>query len=372
VIRQADPKAGFRAHREAILAAIEAVLESGTYILGPQVAAFEAAFARYVGTTGAVGVANGTDALVLALQAAGVGPGDGVATVSHTATATVAAIELAGAVPLLVDVDAFHTLDPDRLALVLKRSPVPVKAVLPVHLYGQPAAMPEILALAQGAGAAVIEDASQAHGARLGDRAVGAFGALAAFSLYPTKNLGAFGDAGIVVGADSGLLEQVRLLRQYGWRQRHVADQPGRNSRLDELHAAVLQVLLPALDGDNDRRRAVARAYDRGLAGTPFQRPQVRPGAHHVYHQYVLRCRHRDALRQFLEQRRIATAVHYPLPVHRQPAYRRLAALTPDPLTATDALAGEILSLPMHGGLDDDQVAEVVAALQAAAAAGLG
>lgn len=371
-IHQCDPHGLYLAERGAIDAAIAAVLASGDYILGTQVREFEARFAVWLGTRGALGVASGTDALVLALRAAGVRPGDHVATVSHTATATVAAVELAGAIPLLVDVEPdHHTMSPDRLEEALANCRGRVTAVVPVHLYGQPCDMPAILAIAAHHGAAVIEDCAQAHGARLDGRMVGSFGTAAAFSFYPTKNLGALGDGGAVAADDPALLEQVGLLRQYGWRQRHISIQPGANSRLDELQAAILLVKLTRLDADNSRRQAVAQRYDAALAGLPFAAPGCRPGALHVYHQYVIRTRDRDRLSGFLAERGIGTAIHYPAPVHRQPGYARLCELTSDPLTSTDALAPHILSLPMHPLLQEEEVTRVVEALGAAAAAGI-
>ena len=371
-IRQCDPHGLYLADRAAIDAAVAAVLASGDYILGARVREFEARFAGWLGTRGTLGVASGTDALLLALRAAGVRPGDRVATVSHTATATVAAVELAGAVPLLVDVEPdYHTMAPDRLAAAIAACRERVAAVVPVHLYGQPCDMPAILAIAAQHGAAVIEDCAQAHGAHLDGRMVGGFGIAAAFSFYPTKNLGALGDGGAVAANDPALLEQVGLLRQYGWRQRHISSQPGANSRLDELQAAILLVKLARLDADNARRQSVAARYDLALADLPFAAPARRPGAVHVYHQYVLQARERERLSRFLADREIGTAIHYPAPVHRQPGYARLCALTSDALASTDALAPHILSLPMHPLLQDDEVARVIEALADAAAAGI-
>ena len=371
-IRQCDPHGLYLADRAAIDGAIAAALASGDYILGARVREFETRFAAWLGTAGALGVASGTDALVLALRAAGVRPGDYVATVSHTATATVAAVELAGAVPLLVDVEPnYHTLSPDRLAAAAAACRGRLAAVVPVHLYGQPCDMPAILAIAAQYGAAVIEDCAQAHGAQLDGRMVGGFGTAAAFSFYPTKNLGALGDGGAVATNDAGVLEQVGLWRQYGWRQRHISSQPGANSRLDELQAAILLIKLARLDADNARRQAVAARYDAALADLPFAAPARRPGAVHVYHQYVIRTGQRERLSSLLAERRIGTAIHYPVPVHRQPAYVRLADLTSDALAGTDALASQILSLPMHPLLQDDEVSRVIEALADAAAAGI-
>jgi dTDP-4-amino-4,6-dideoxygalactose transaminase len=364
-IPQADPRAGYLARRPQIDAAIARVLQGGTYILGPEVAAFEEAFAKFVGVDHAVGVASGTDALVLGLKALGVGAGDIVATVSHTAIATVAAIELAGAAPLLVDVEPEgFTMDPQALEAALAASPRLVKAVVPVHLYGEPAAMDQIMAAAARHGACVLEDGAQAHGAATGQRQVGASGAAGAFSLYPTKNLGALGDAGIVATSDAELAERLRALRQYGWGRARISEMSGMNSRLDELQAAVLRVKLDHLHEDNARRRAIARAYDDGLNGLDLVRPSPRPDATHVYHQYVVRLADRDRVREVLAAQGVGTAIHYPAPAHRQPAYADRVLVGPTGLAATERLSSTILSLPMFPELEDRAVQRVIEALR--------
>ncbi|MBM3488234.1 MAG: DegT/DnrJ/EryC1/StrS family aminotransferase [Alphaproteobacteria bacterium] len=364
-IPQADLKAGYRAHKDALDAAARRVLESGWYILGAEVAAFETEFAAFVGARAGIGVGSGTDALAIALRALGVGRGDGVVTVSHTAGATVAAIEMAGATPVLVDVEpGTCTMDPAGLARALERPPVPVRAVIPVHLYGQPAAMGEIMALARRHGAAVVEDCAQAHGATLDGRQVGTFGDIAAFSLYPTKNLGALGDGGIITTDDARLADRCKALREYGWRRRYVSDETGVNSRLDELQAALLRVKLGHLAAGNARRRAIARRYDAALAGLKLVRPRVRAGAEHVYHLYVVETDAREDLRARLKDRGVGTNVHYPVPVHRQPAYEGRIAVQPDGLPVTDALAGRVLSLPLFPELTDDDADYVAAALR--------
>jgi dTDP-4-amino-4,6-dideoxygalactose transaminase len=290
MIPQTDPKAGYLAQRAEIDAAIARVLEGGRYILGPEVSAFEREFSAYIGVRHGVGVGSGTDALVLALKAIGVAPEDYVVTVSHTAVASVAAIELAGARPLLVDIEPrTFTMDPAELARVLAAPPGRIPAIVPVHLYGQPADLDAILPLARRHGARVVEDCAQSHGARLGESRAGSLGDLAAFSFYPTKNLGALGDGGMVATADAALAERLRALREYGWRERYVSDIAGANSRLDELQAAVLRVKLGRLEARNSRRAALAAAYDRGLAGLALGLPARRAGAGHVFHQYVVR-----------------------------------------------------------------------------------
>ena len=364
-IPQCDPHAEYLACQAEIDAAIHGVLERGRYILGDEVRAFEAEFAAYLGARHAVGVASGTDALHLALRACGVGAGAEVITVSHTAVATVAAIEHAGATPVLVDVDAQTiTLAPAALAQALTPR---TRAIVPVHLYGQPADMVAILAFARAHGLLVIEDCAQAHGAmcRLMPDApwqkVGTLGDAAAFSFYPTKNLGALGDGGCVVTNSATVAEQVRLLREYGWRERYVSSERGWNSRLDEIQAAILRVKLRQLDHWNDARRAVAALYDRALTGANLVTPAQLPERRHVFHQYVVRLSERDRVRAALAAAGIGTGVHYPVPVHLQPAYRAFGAGAH--LSATEKICSEILSLPMYpqlSAVDAQRVAETL------------
>lgn len=359
-VPQTNPKAGYLAHQSDIDTAIRRVLNSGWYILGPEVESFEQEFAAYIGLRHAIGVGNGTDALELSLRACGVGPGDLVFTVSHTAVATIAAIELTGATPVLVDINPVtYTMDPNCLEDALARPPAgKLKAVIPVHLYGHPADMPSILELAKRHGLYVIEDCAQSHGTTLDGRMTGAWGDIAAFSFYPTKNLGALGDGGMVVTNNPGLAERVRLLQQYGWRERYISDIPGSNSRLDELQAAILLVKLRHLDEENMQRQGLARIYDALLADTGLTLPEVRSGVTHVYHQYVVRLPQRDALRNYLRQVGIGTLVHYPAPVHLQPAYQGRLPLVA-PLPWTEQAAHQVLSLPMFPQLSNDHVQHV-------------
>jgi len=359
----ADPKAAYLASRAEIDAAIRRVLEGGRYILGGEVSAFESEFAAFVGAKQGIGVANGTDAIEVALRALGIGAGDVVATVSHTAVATVAAIERAGASPLLLDIDRYDTLDPEALDAAARK--LKIKAVIPVHLYGQPAAMPEIMKVAEKHGLAVVEDGAQAHGAKLGGTSVGGFGDVAAWSLYPTKNLGAIGDGGIVTTSSADLAERMRQIREYGWVRRYISDFAGLNSRLDELQAAILRVKLARLAEDNARRRHIAAAYDRALDGTGIEAPRVRPGAEHVYHLYVLRTGARERLKAKLQEAGIVTAIHYPAAVHQQPAYAGRTRIGPTGLSRTEALMPTILSLPMYPELAEAQVRRVCDAVAA-------
>ena len=358
-----NPQAQYLAHRAEIDAAIQRVLLGERYVLGDEVRAFEREFAAYVGVGHAVGVASGTDALHLALRACGIGPGDEVITVSHTAVATVAAIEMSGATPVLVDIDPqTFTLDPARMAGALTPR---TKALVPVHLYGQACDLDPLLAFAKAHGLYVVEDCAQAHGARYHGRRAGSWGHIASFSFYPTKNLGAIGDGGAVVTNDSALDAKVRLLREYGWAKRYVSQIAGFNSRLDELQAAILRVKLRHLDPDNRARVQIADRYDAQLADTGLglpRRARTEPGAH-VFHLYVVRSRQRDALQTHLARQGVVAMIHYPVPIHAQPAYAGRIA-TPGGLAHTDAAAREVLSLPIYPELAGDELAQVVAAIR--------
>ena len=364
MIPQANPGASYRAHQPEIDAAVARALASGWYILGAEGRAFEAEFAAWLGAPHAVGCANGTDALALALRTLGIGAGAAVATVSHTAVATVAAIEMAGAIPVLLDIDPLHyTMDPVELADLLAHPPPglpPIRAVIPVHLYGQAADLAAIAPLCARYGAALIEDCSQAHGATLDGRRLGTFGRIATFSLYPTKNLGALGDGGILASADAGLAARAASIRQYGWRAHYVSDEVGVNSRLDELQAAILRVKLAHLDAANTARAAIAARYDAALGP---RAPARRPGAGHVFHQYVVRTPDRNHEQARLRAIGIGTGIHYPVPVHLQPAYRGRVALGPAACCATEQAAAEVMSLPMWPELAEADIAAVVAAL---------
>ncbi len=358
----ANPDEGCRRRREAILAAVARVVDRGQYILGEEVASFETAFAAYCGVEHAVGVASGTDALTLALRALGITQGDEVITVSHTALATVAAILATGATPVLVDVEPdYWTLDPAQLAPAVTQH---TKAIVAVHLYGQPAALDAVTSFAREYGLFVVEDCAQAAGARHGTRRVGSIGDVGCFSFYPTKNLGAIGDGGLVVTHDARLAERVRRLRQYGWDDHRATEEPGLNSRLDEMQAAILNVGLADLDADNDRRRAIASLYDRQLAGLPLRLPRERPGATHVYHLYVVAADGRETLRQSLARDGIVAGVHYPLPVHRHRGYAERCRVPAGGLPITDRLIAGVLSLPMYPDLTIEQALKVAAAMQ--------
>jgi dTDP-4-amino-4,6-dideoxygalactose transaminase len=356
-IPASNPKANYLAHRREIDEAVARVLQSGSYVLGDEVVGFEEEFAAYIGARFAIGVASGTEALHLALRACGVGQGDEVITVSHTAVATVVAIELCGATPVLVDIDPnTYTLDPGQLeSAITERS----KAVVPVHLYGHPADLPGIMAIAQEYNLWVVEDCAQSHGATLKGVMTGGHGHMGAFSFYPTKNLGAMGDGGVVTTSQADLAERARLLREYGWQQRYVSRFPGVNSRLDELQAAVLRVKLQYLDQENRRRQDLARTYEEKLSSTRLRLPSCQPEVNHVYHQYVIRCGQRDSLKTFLNENHIDTLVHYPVPIHHQPAYQgRLPCASS--MAHSEGTAKQILSLPIYPELTNEEVQHVV------------
>jgi dTDP-4-amino-4,6-dideoxygalactose transaminase len=362
VIPWASPLAQYRAHQAPIQSAINRVLDSGTYILGTEVEAFETAFAEYCGGGHAIGVASGTDALILALKALGIGPGDEVITVSHTAVATVAAIMAVGATPVLVDIDEIYlTLDP----AVLDRAATPrSKAVIAVHLYGQAADLDPIASFAHEHKLVLIEDCAQACGGRYRGKRLGSIGAIGCFSFYPTKNLGAIGDGGIVVTRDSKIAERLRRLRQYGWDDARQTWEPGLNSRLDPLQAAILRAKLPHLDEDNAKRGEIARRYERGLQELPITTPKPREDTQHVYHHYVVACPNRDTLMAYLAEHRIGCAIHYPIPVHLQRGYAERAVFPAGGLPVTERVCRQILSLPLYPELSDADVDSVITTIR--------
>lgn len=357
-IPAADLRAQHDALRHELRAAFDRVIDASAFIQGAEVEGFEREFAAMCGVPHAVGVSNGTDALAMALRVLGIGAGDLVAVPAFTFVATAEAVCHVGARPLFVDIDPVtFTLDPESLRRTLLQHPV--RAVIPVHLYGQPAAMDDITALARDSGAAVIEDAAQAHGSRYRGRRVGGLGRLGCFSFYPSKNLGALGDGGAVTTHDADLAARLRLLRDHGQTAKYTHGTVGYNARLDGLQAALLRVKLPHLDEWNARRQALAAAYHRGLAGIPgITRPETVSDREHVYHLFVVRCRERDGLRAHLSDRGIATGIHYPAPLHLQPAFASLG-YRPGDLPASEAAAGEVLALPLYPELPDQAVAWV-------------
>lgn len=351
-----------RMHQEIkvpLEAAFQRVMDSGRFIMGPEVDAFELEFAHYCDVNHCIGVGNGLDALHLLLRAYGIGAGDEVLVPSNTFIATWLAVNQCGAVPVPVEpCSATHNIDPDALlAAITPRT----RAIIPVHLYGQPADMDAINAIAQKHALIVIEDAAQAHGALYKGRRAGSLGHAAATSFYPGKNLGAMGDAGAVLTNDPAIADKVRLLRNYGSQVKYKHEEQGFNSRLDEMQAAFLRVKLACLDDWNGRRRKLASQYTMQLQDLDLGLPWVPEWADPVWHLYVVRSRQRDALRMHLEQRGISTVIHYPVPPHRQPCY---AEFSRHSLPIAEALANEVISLPLSPCMTEQEIVLVVSALR--------
>jgi dTDP-4-amino-4,6-dideoxygalactose transaminase len=338
------------------------VLASGRYLLGPELAAFEQDFADFVGARHCIAVGSGLDALVLVVEACGISGGDEVIVPGNTFVATWLAARRAGATPVPVDPDpGTYNIDPDGLeAAITSRT----RMIVPVHLYGRPAAMDDVRTVAARHGLFVLEDAAQAHGARVGNTRAGALGDAAAWSFYPSKNLGALGDGGAITTDDDGLAERLRMLRNYGSSAKYRHELSGVNSRLDELQAAVLRVKLAQLDAWNERRRSVAARYIAGLAETELVLPGVPADAEHVWHLFVVRTPRRDELRRALSDAGVETGIHYPLAPHRQPVFADLA-IDPRSLPVSERLQHEVLSLPIGPHLTDDQVDHVVDRIRA-------
>ena len=346
-----------------ISAAVSRVLASGWYILGRECAGFEAEFAACCGVAHCISVANGTDALELALRSLGVGPGDRVATVANAGGYSTTAIRAAAAEPLYIDIDP-STMNMSAAALAARITPA-VRAVVATHLYGRMADLPALLAVTGRLAVPLVEDCAQAHGAAMGGKKAGSWGALACFSFYPTKNLGALGDGGAITTNDENLAGRVRSLRQYGWSSKYQCGEYGRNSRMDEMQAAILRAKLPHLDSWNNRRRQIAAIYSNALADQPVECPRAF-GEDYVAHLYVIRSRARNQFRAALKERGIATDVHYPVPDHLQEAARGTAEAAAQ-LPETVRAAGEVLTLPCYAELEDAEISAVAGALHAIA-----
>lgn len=353
----ADPSQAVKKHRAELNAAVLHVFDSGKYILGEEVTHFEKEFAQFVGSDWGIGVSSGTDALRLILVALGIGPGDEVITVSHTAVATVSAIVQTGATPVLVDISPEnYQMD---IACAAQAITSQTKAIIPVHLYGHPVDLDALMTLANEKGIPIVEDCSQAHGATWRGKPVGTFGIAAAFSCYPTKNLGALGDAGIIVTSDNTLRSKIVELREYGWRERYCSAVHGFNCRLDEMQAAILRVRLQSLHADNAIRNQIALRYKQELTSPLVTLPRIDHRADCVYHLFVIACELRDDLQNHLKQAGIFSLIHYPVPVHLQPGYARLVRC-PSPLGKTEQAAKRILSLPIYPELKMEQVQQVI------------
>ena len=363
VIPFLDLKIQYKEIKEKIDSAINDVIESTQFVLGPEVAAFEERFAAYCDRKYCIAVNSGTSALHLALLAAGIGPGDEVITVSMTFVATAAAILYCGAKPVFVDIDpATWTIDPNLIEAAVTPA---TKAILPVHLHGLTADMDPIVAIARRHGLVVIEDAAQSHGAEYKGRRAGSLGDVGCFSFYPGKNLGAYGEGGAAATSDPELARRMSLLRDWGQeaKYRHVV--AGYNYRMDAIQAAVLKVKLDHIENWTEGRRAVARRYDKLLAGSGCRLPAPPPTSRHVYHVYAVGVRHRDRTQRALHSAGIGTSIHYPIPIHLQPAYAGLGYRLGD-LPISEAAADRFLSLPIYPELQPDQLATIAAELRAA------
>jgi dTDP-4-amino-4,6-dideoxygalactose transaminase len=357
-----DLKAQYSGIREEMDAAVLDVLHAAHFVGGPLVGKFEQDFAAYVGATHCVGVANGTDAITLAARAAGLGPGDEVLVPANSFFASAEAISNAGATPVFVDVDpvTFH-MDPVLAAAAITDR---TRAILPVHLYGRAMNLDPFETMASMHDLIIIEDCAQAHGAAINGIPVGASGRLTCYSFYPGKNLGAYGDGGAVTTSDSGLMKNLRLLREHGSAVKYEHSVVGWNSRLDALQAAVLSVKLPYMHHWNKSRLALAKKLAAALEGSPIYPPAIPESNQHVFHLFVVRCSKRDEMKHFLEKRGIQTGIHYPVPLHLTGAYQALGAPGRGSKPVTEALASEVLSLPIYPELSDEQLAWIVAALQ--------
>jgi len=366
MIFPANPQASYISHKKELEQAVLQVLESGWYILGSQVNAFEEKFAKFLGVKHCIGLASGTDAVHFALRICGVEAGDAVITVSHTAVATVSAIDWLGAKPVLVDIEAeTYTIDTQKVIDTLKLNPRgKIKALIPVHLYGHPAGMEALGEIAGQYEIKLIEDCAQAHGSKISEKYAGSMGDCGAFSFYPTKNLGAFGDGGAIVTNDDNLAEKLRKMQQYGWKQRYISEDSGYNSRLDEIQAAILNTKLNWLAENNLRRRRIAETYRQGLADLPLHLPVESPGYFHTYHQFVIRYEKREELRKYLEKRGIIAGVLYPVPIHLQPGYKDRVEIGAGGMEVTETICRQILCLPIYPELTDEQIGEIIGCIR--------
>ncbi len=360
-IPMVDLKGQYQALKTEIDNAVLQALDETRFILGPNVQAFDQEAAEYLGVNHAISCANGTDALHLALLASGIQPGDEVITSAFTFIATAEAIRFIGAIPIFVDIQAHSfNIDPDKIrAAITDRT----RAILPVHLFGQPADMNEILALAQEFDLLVIEDCAQSFGSRYAERATGAIGAAGAFSFFPSKNLGCYGDGGMVTTNDEATATKVKMLRNHGSSQQYHHDVIGVNSRLDELQAVILRIKLKHIDEYNRKRHEIAMAYNERLAGSRFQPPVIPQDRDHVFHQYTILCDNRDAVREAVLAQEVSCAVYYPIPLHQQKAF---ADTVQPQLPVTEATAQRCLSLPIFPEMTEQQIAIVCEALLSA------
>ncbi|MHA1665395.1 MAG: DegT/DnrJ/EryC1/StrS family aminotransferase [Candidatus Njordarchaeales archaeon] len=352
MIKIVDFKREFQEIGEEIKEAVNRVLDSGWYILGNEVKNFEKEFSDYIGTKYGVGVSSGTDAIMISLMGLGIAQGDEVITVSHTSIATASAISLTGAKPIFVDIkEDTMLMDVNKVESKISNR---TKAIVPVHLYGHPVDMNPLIEISEKYDIPIVEDCAQAHGAEYKNKKVGSIGKLGAFSFYPTKNLGAYGDAGMIVTSDENLYRRLIMLRQYGWEERDKSVMKGVNSRLGEIQAAILRVKLKYLDKWNEKRRENAKLYNELLEDADILTPVEKEYAKHVYHQYVVRSKRRDALKEYLQKREIQAQIHYLFPVHKQEPYK-----TSSKFPITEKICNHILSLPIHPFLKEDEIKKI-------------
>jgi len=354
-----DFKKQYGSNEKSIDTVVKRVLSSGYFILGNEVKEFENKFAAYIGAKHAIGIGNGLEALQIALMALNIGPGDEVITTSLSAVATALSIKAVGARPIFADIDGYFHIDPVSIE---KNITSKTKAIIPVHLYGQPADMAKIMEIAHKYNLYVIEDCAQAHGAEFAGQKVGTFGTFGCFSFYPTKNLGTFGDGGAITTNDEKLDEKCRMLRNYGQKNRYEHEIAGINSRLDEIQAAILSVLLPNLDENNKKRRKIAENYHAQLSGLKkIHLPKIREKTKHIFHLFVIESDERDKLQDFLKQKEIDSLIHYPIPIHKQKCFAEYNSLS---LPVTEDKVSKILSLPVHPYLEDNEVDAICQAIR--------
>jgi dTDP-4-amino-4,6-dideoxygalactose transaminase len=352
----ANPKYQFLSKKNKIISEIKKTLNSNKYVLGKNVESFEKEFSKYIGVKFSAGVANGTDALEIGLKALNIGRGDEVITVSHTALATVSAICSVGALPVLVDIHEYNYLINENL--IKKKINSRTKAIICVHIYGQTANLEKIKKISKDNNLHLIEDVSQAHGALYRNKRAGSFGIISTFSFYPTKNLGAVGDGGIVCSNNKIIIENIKKIREYGWNQNRISNIRGRNSRLDELQESILRVKLKYLDQDNNKRKLIAKKYLQILNSKKINLPQIKNFSEHVFHLFVIRVKSRSKLIKFLNEKKIYPGIHYPKPIHLQPAYKKILNKE-EYLPITEKVSKEILSLPIYPELSIKDVIKV-------------
>ncbi len=367
-VPMAAPGRAYISQKATIDSAVEGVLNQGHYIQGVQCERFEQAFAKWTGVKHGIAVASGTDALTIALRSVGIQAGDAIVTAANTAGATIAAIQACGCIPILADIDEkTMNICVTSAEKVIEdwKNQHPIRAIIPVHMYGQAVAMPGVLALAEKFDLKVVEDAAQAHGSSWANKRVGTWGHAAAFSFYPTKNLGAFGDAGMLLTPSQAVEQQARELRQYGWRERQVSYREGINSRMDEIQAAILNARLSVLEKETSHRQTIAKRYENTLCDiSELRLPFIAEPATHVFHQFVVKHPQRDHLAAHLDGAGIDSAVLYPKPVHQQPAWQNLPRPKGDGLPISEKNATQILSIPVHPFLSEQEVERVIEAVR--------